>query len=310
MSIQFLGELRWVADFVGYEFPEGDEDAMDRIGGAWDNGSEEWSALNPELNWIRSNAMPAFQGQAAAAFAHRFKLLFDGNASVPKLATAMGAIGGLAKGTGTGIEKGKLQVLSAYAIAGFEISYAQAQTAATLGASEAEIPMIEESTIAAIRRVLTRRMNDILVELGKTLKQTTVSQIAKKSLVKTFEGEFQNMVIQAVQIANGHQKGINWGETEKIALADATGGAAQGAVGVLGKRVLKKFPMNPILQGGVVGYLSSMVKEAVASEAKHEPITLVSLLGSPIKSGITGAIRGVGGATVSTAPESVSEGGG
>ncbi len=310
MSIQFPGYLQWVAYLVGSQWPKGDEDAMYRIGSDWHNSSEQMSALIPELNRIRSSTMTVLQGQTAGAVDQQFKLLFDGNASVDKLATAMGALGDLAAGTGKSIEHTKLQILTSLAIAAFEISWALAQTAATLGASDAEIPIIEGSTIAAIRQVVTGVMKDIMVDLGETMTKTTVSRIVKKSLVKTAEGVGQDLLIQAVQDANGHQVGINWDETEKVALANATGGAAQGAVSILGKRMLEGVSMNPYLQGELVGYSSGVAKQVVGSVATGKAIDPVSLLGSPIKSAITGGIRGGRGATVSTAPESDSEGSG
>jgi hypothetical protein len=310
MSIQIPGYLQWVAYLVGSQWPKGDEDAMYRIGSDWHNSSEQMSALIPELNRIRSSTMAVLQGQTAGAVDQQFKLLFDGHASVDKLATAMGALGDLAAGTGKSIEGTKLQILTSLAIAAFEISYALAQTDATLGASDAEIPIIEGSTIAAIRQVVTGAMKDILVNLGETMTKTTVSRIVKKSLVKTAEGVGQDLFIQAVQDANGDQVGINWGQTEKVALADATGGAAQGAVSIVGKSMLKNVSMNPYLQGGLVGYSSGVAKQEVGSVATGKAIDPVSLLGSPIKSAITGGIRGGGGATVNTAPESVSEGSG
>jgi hypothetical protein len=310
MSIQIPGCLQWVAYLVGSQWPEGDEDAMYRIGSDWHNSSEQMSAQIPELNRICSSTMTVLQGQTARAADRQFKLLFDGNASVDKLATAMGALGDLAAGTGKSIEGTKLQILTSLAIAAFEISYALAQTAATLGASDAEILIIEESTTAAIREVVTKAMNDILVDLGETMTKTTVSRIVKKALVKTAEGVGQDLFIQAVQDADGHQVGIDWGQLEKVALADAAGGAAQGAISIVGKRMLKGVSMDPYLQGGLVGYISGVAKQVVGSAATGKAIDPVSLLGSPIKSAITGGIRGGGGATISTALESVSEGSG
>jgi hypothetical protein len=307
MSIEIPGYLQWVAYLVGSQWPKGDEDAMYRIGSDWHNSAEQMSALNPELNRIRSSTMTVLQGQTAGAADQQFKLLFDSNASVDKLATAMGALGDLAAATGKSIEGTKLQILTSLAIAAFEISYALAQTAATAAASDVEILIIEESTIAAIRQAVTEAMNDILVDLGEAMTKTTVSRIVKKALVKTAEGVGQNLFIQAVQDANGHQVGINWEEMEKVALADATGGAAQGAVSIVGKSIFKSVSMNPYLQGELVGYSSGVAKQVVGSVATGKPIDPVSLLGSPIKSAITGGIRGGAGATVSTAPESVSE---
>jgi hypothetical protein len=310
MSIEIPGYLQWVAYLVGSQWPKGDEDAMYRIASAWHNSSEQMSALIPELNRIRSSTMTVLQGQTAGAADQQFKLLFDGNASVDKLASAMGALGDLAAADGKSIEGTKLQILTSLAIAAFEISYALAQTAATAAVSDAEILIIDESTIAAIRRAVTGAMKDILVDLSETMTKTTVSRIVKKALVKTAEGVGQNLFVQAVQDANGHQVGINWGETEKVALADATGGAAQGAVSIVGKSILKNVSMNPYLQGELVGYSSGVAKQVVGSVATGKPIDPVSLLGSPIKSAITGGIRGGGGTTVSTARENVSEGSG
>lgn len=307
MGIQIPGYLQWVAYLVGSQWPKGDEDAMYRIGNHWHNSSEQISALIPELNRIRSSRAAVLQGETAEAVDQQFKLLLDGDTSVDKLATAMGALGDLAAGTGKNIERTKLQILTSLAIAAFEISWALAQTAATLGASDAEILLVEESTIAAIRQAVTELMSDIMVDLGKAMTKTTVSRIVKKSLVKMAEGVGQDLFVQAVQDADGHQVGINWEETEKVALGSATGGAAQGAVSILGKGVLKGVSMNPYVQGGLVGYSSGVVKQVVGSLAEGKSIDPVSLLGSPIKSGITGAIRGGGGATVSTAPDSVAE---
>jgi hypothetical protein len=308
MSIQIPGCLQWVAYLVGSAWPKGDEDAMYRIGNDWHNSSEQISALIPELNRIRSSTTAVLQGQTAQAADQQFKLLFDGKTSVGTLATAMGALGDLAAGTGKNIEHTKLEILTSLAIAAFEISWALAQTAATLGASDdVEILLIEESTIAAIRQAVTEGMRDIMVDLGETMTKTTVSRIVKKALVKMAEGVGQDLFVQAVQDADGHQVGINWAETEKVALANATGGAAQGAVSILGKRVLNSVSMNPYLQGELVGYSSGVVKQVVGSLAEGKAIDPLSLLGSPIKSGITGGIRGGAGATVSTAADSVAE---
>src|SRR6185437_14497247 len=94
----------------------------------------------------------------------------------------------------------------------------------------------------------------------------------------------------------------------KVALANAFGGAAQGEVSVVGKRTLKRVSMSPVLQGELVSYGSGVAKQVVGSVATGEKIDPVSLLGGPIKSAVTGGIRGGGGTTtVSTATEGVAE---
>jgi len=308
MSIQIPGYLQWVAYLVGSQWPDVDEDAMERIGGDWHNSREQMSALIPELNRICSSTMTVMQGQTAVAADRQFKLLFDGDASMDKLVSALGALGDLAASTGKRVEYAKLQILTSLAIAAFEISWAMAQTSATLGASSAEILIIERCTLATVRRVVAELMKDILVDLSEAMTKTTVHRIVKKSVVKTAEGVGQDLFIQGAQGANRHQVGINWAQTEKVAQANATGGAAQGAVSILGKGMSQSVSMNPYLEGGLVGYGSGVAKQVVGSAATDKPIDPVSLFGSPIKSAITGGIRGGRAATTTTAPEKVSEG--
>jgi hypothetical protein len=302
MSIQIPAELHEVAYLVGKRWPEGDEDGMYEIGRILQKFSEQLSALIPALNRIRARTLEVLRGQTATAADSQFKLLFDGSASVHKLATAMGALADLAMVAAKGIVHTKLSILTSLAIAAFEIAWARAQTAATFGASEAEIPIIEISTIAAIRRTVTRHMNEIMVKSAKVMTKTNVRRIAKKSAVKTGEGVGQELFIEAVQ------GDLNLKQVKKVALANATGGAAPGAVSVVGKRMLKGASMSPVLQGELISYGSGVAKQVVGSVATGEKIDPVSLVGSPIKSAVTGGIRGGGGTTtVSTATASDSE---
>src|SRR5258708_17385879 len=179
------------------------------------------TGLIPELNRMRSSTMSAVQGQTAGAADKQFKLLFDGEASVDKLAMAMAALGDLADGTGKSIEYTKLQIFTSLAIAAFEISWALAQTSVTLGASAAEIPIIEGCTSAAIRQAVSTLLREIISDLGKTLTKTMVSRIVKKAGVETAEGVGQALFIQTVQQANGHQHGFDWNEAGLVALSNA-----------------------------------------------------------------------------------------
>jgi hypothetical protein len=287
VSLQIPGSLQWVAYLIGSEWPKGDEDAMYRIGDDWRTHAEQMTALIPELNQMRSNTMSVLQGQTAGAADKQFKLLFDGDASVDKLAKAMAALGDLADSTGKNIEYTKLQILTSLAIAAFEISWALAQTSVTFGASAAEIPVIEGCTAAAIRQVVSTLLRDIMSDLGKALTKTTVQRIIKKAGVETAEAVGQDLFIQSVQQAKGHQHGFDWGAVEKVALSNAAGGAAQGTVSLYGKRMLG----DSWLKGAVVGYTSGMAKKAAGSLASGKNIDIVSVLGSA-STAATGAIRG------------------
>jgi hypothetical protein len=287
VSLQIPGALQWVSYLVGSEWPKGDEDAMFRIGDDWRTQAVHMTGLIPELNRMRSATMLALQGVTAGAADEQFKLLFDGDASVDKLANAMTALGDLADGTGKNIEYTKLQILTSLAIAAFEISWAIAQTSVTFGASAAQIPLIEASTSAAIRQAVSMLLRDIMSDLGTAMTKTTVQRILKKAGVEMAEAVGQDLFIQSVQRANGHQKGIDWNAVGQVALANAAGGAAQGTVSLYGRRVLG----DSWAKGAVVGYASGMAKKVVGSLATGQPIDIVSVLGSA-STAATGAIRG------------------
>jgi hypothetical protein len=302
MTLQIPPALAWVSYLVGSQWPKGDEDAMFRIGDDWTTHAEGMTALIPELNRMRASTMSALQGITAGAADDQFKLLFDGEASVDKLAKAMAALGDLADGTGKNIEYTKLQILTSLAIAAFEISWALAQTSVTFGASAAEIPAIEGATSAAIRQTVSTLLRRIMSDLGKAMTKTTVQRIVKKAGVETAEAVGQDLFIQSVQQAKGHQSGFDWNAAGKVALANAAGGAAQGTVGTYGRRVLG----DSWLKGAVVGYTSGMAKKVAGSLATGNQIDIVSVLGSA-STAATGSIRGgrAGHTTTSPTAESV-----
>lgn len=260
---------------------------MFRIGSDWRASAEEMTALIPDLNRMRASTMSALQGVTAGAADGQFKLLFDGDASVDKLADAMAALGGLADGTGKNIEYTKLQILTSLAIAAFEISWALAQTSATFGASAAQIPIIEGATSAAIRQTISMLLRRIVSDLGTAMTRTTVDRIVKKAGVEMAEAVGQDLFIESVQQANGHQQGFDWDQAGLVAVSNAAGGAAQGTVSLYGRRVLG----DSWAKGAVAGYASGMAKKVAGSVSTGQEIDIVSVLGSA-STAATGSIRG------------------
>jgi hypothetical protein len=297
VTLQIPGYLQWVSYLVGSQWPKGDEDAMFRIGSDWRTSGEDMAGLIPELNRMRSATMSALQGVTAGEADDQLRLLFDGDASVDKLAQAMAALGDLADGTGKKIEYTKLQILTSLAIAAFEISWALAQTSVTFGASAAQIPVIEATTSAAIRQAVSMLLRDIVTDLGSAMSKTMVQRIIKKAGVEMTEAVGQELFIQSIQQANGHQKGFDWNKIGVVAAANGVGGAAQGTVSIVGQRVLG----NSTLKGAVVGYGAGMAKEVAGSLATGQPIDIVSVLGSA-PTAATGAVRGRAAARNSAQP--------
>lgn len=303
VTLQIPGSLQWVSYLVGSQWPKGDEDAMYRIGGEWGDRAEQLTALIPELNRMRASTSAVLQGVTAGAADGEFALLFDGDASVDKLAEAMAALGTLAESTGKNIEYTKLQILTSLAIAAFEISWALAQTSVTFGASAAQIPLIEGTTSAAIRQVVSMLLKDIMTDLGKAMTKTTVHRIIKKSGVEAAEALGQELFIQSVQQSKGHQNGVDWDRLGVVALANSVGGATQGTVSIYGQRAVG----NSALKGAAVGYVAGMSKKVTGALATGQNIDPVSVLGS-VPTAVTGGVRGRAAARSTTA--STADGGG
>ena len=303
MTLQIPGYLQWVSYLVGSQWPKGDEDAMFRIGGQWHTRADEMTTLIPELNRMRASTMSVLQGVTAGAADEQFELLFDGDASVDKLAKAMAALGDLSEGTGKNIEFTKLQILTSLAIAAFEISWALAQTSVTFGASAAQIPVIEMTTSAVIRQAVSMSLRNIMSDLGSAMTKTMVQRIIKKAGVEMAEAVGQNLFIQGIQQANGHQKGLDWQQVGVVAVSNGVGGAAQGTVTIFGQRALG----DSTLKGAVVGYGAGMAKKVTGALATGQPIDIVSVLGSA-PTAATGAIRGRAAARNTATQTSEAEG--
>ncbi|CRZ17744.1 WXG100-like domain-containing protein [Mycolicibacterium neworleansense] len=287
VTLQIPAALQWVSYLVGSQWPKGDEDAMYRIGGEWGDRAEQLRALIPELNRMRASTSAVLQGVTAGAADGQFALLFDGDASVDKLADAMAALGTLSESTGKNIEYTKLQILTSLAIAAFEISWALAQTSVTFGASAAQIPLIEGTTTAAIRQMVAVLLKDVMTDLGKAMTKTTVHRIIKKSGVEAAEALGQELFIQGVQQSKGHQNGVDWNRLGTVAVANSVGGAAQGTVSIYGQRALG----NSALKGAAVGYVAGMSKKVTGALATGQAIDPVSVLGS-VPTAVTGGVRG------------------
>jgi len=104
MRLERESILQWVSYLGGSQWPKGDEDAMYRIGAGWHTHAEKISGQIPDLSRVRYNTLTSLQGETAEAADKQFTLLFDGDASVDKLAEAMAALGDLVESTGKSIE--------------------------------------------------------------------------------------------------------------------------------------------------------------------------------------------------------------
>nr|CRL74535.1 hypothetical protein CPGR_03710 [Mycolicibacterium komanii] len=260
---------------------------MYRIAEAWRAAARDVALMIPDLDSARRRALSPLDGLTADVAAVEFEMLFDGAASVEALAEAMTALGDLAEQTGKNIDYTKLKINTSLAIAAAEIAWALAQTSVTAGVSAAQIPIIEGCTAAAIRHLVAMLLRDTIAGLGSTMRRTMVHRIVKKSGVETTEAVGQELFIQSIQRARGRHQTFDWNKVALVAAANAAGGAVQGTVSDVGRRLVG----DSTLMGALVGYSAGMAKTVSGALATGQPVDIVAVLGST-STAATGAVRG------------------
>ena len=301
MTIEIPPELEWVSYLAGSEWPQGDEDAMFRIGGHWRNSADDLATLIPDLNRVRQETIESLSGETATAADEQFKKLFDGDYSVDKLVDAMAAVGDLAWDQGTQIEYTKLQVLSTLAIIAAEIAWAINNSWETLGASLAWIPTFEGFGIAVIRQIA----NEFLKRIRVAITEAATTAFAVKALQMAGTGAAvgvgiglgQELAIQLYQESEGHRHEINWGQVGKVAL----GGAVGGGVGALAHGPLATAfgPSNSIvgkaIKGTVVAFGSGVAGGVGGALAAGGGLDGKEIFGGAGGGAPSGAVHGAAG---------------
>ncbi|MBA0047868.1 DNA/RNA non-specific endonuclease [Mycobacteroides sp. LB1] len=225
MTIEIPGWLQWVSYLAGSEWPEGDEDAMQRLKAAWQASASEFRDLIPETNRVRAETTHAVIGQSANAIDAEFAKLFDGDYSLDKLAQALEAIGEMAGMHGTEIQYIKMLVLSTLAIAAVQISFAIAAAPETFGGSLAEIPVVEAITISTIRQLGAWLLKRILETAAKAFTKTAVKRLVKSVGIQLAIAGSQDFGIQTLQNALGTRHGYDVDRLIDTAVASTVGAA-------------------------------------------------------------------------------------
>lgn len=291
MGITIPGWLQWVSYLAGSEWPQGDETAMFRIGEDWHASAGDLKDLVPDLDRVHSETMSVLLGETANAFDDQFAKLFGGDYSVDKLATAMSALGDLAKNCGTQIEYTKIQILSTLAIAAAEIGFALAASPETFGASLALIPGIEALTMAAVRTFVTQLLSSIAEQVAQASLQTVLKALAIHILA---DGLGQEIAIQAYQVGAGHRGGFDAKQIGQVELAALTGRAVGAPVNRGVSRALgpASNPVSGAVKGAVSGYAGGVAGNAAGIAAVGGEFNAAGLFGSGVPGGVSGGVRG------------------
>ncbi|OBB97167.1 alpha/beta hydrolase [Mycolicibacterium peregrinum] len=304
MTIQIPGYLQWVSYLTGSEWPQGDEDAMRRIGDYWRDAADDLSDLIPDLNRVRSETLSVLMGETADAAEEQFAMLFDGDYSVDKLSQAMSALGDLADGAGTEIEYTKLQILTSLAIAAAEIAWALAAAPETFGGSLGLIPVTEAATMMAVRQIVAMLLRQLVKKLGEAMTKTLVRRLLREAAQEIAIGLGQELAIQGFQAAQGNRDGIDWKQAGIVAAASGIGGAVGSPVGEGLTRAMGRSdnPVTNALKGALSGYGAGIAGNVAGTLGTGGELDAVSIFGGAASSAATGGVHGAKSGSHSNSP--------
>lgn len=285
MTITIPGSLQWVAYLVGEEWPEGDEDAMKRLGSGWRTSSGELKDIVPDLNRIKEEIRASFSGESADAVDKVFKDWFEGDYALDKLSEAMDGLADLSDAHAMQVQYTKLMILTSLGIAAVEIAFALASAWATFGGSLGTIPIIEALTTMAVRQAMSQLLRQIVEKLAEAGARTAIKQlvkefgetVAKQAAKKAAErvarqvarstaqkialgasrvaanvvfetaiGVGQEVGIQAYQINDGMRDKFNTGQIRDTAISSAAGALGGQATAFGAGKLLKNTPLGQI----------------------------------------------------------------
>ncbi len=215
-----LDVLGWVA---GTSWPAGDEDGMYGLSGDWSAAASSYRAAMPGVAAAKSQTQAAYpQGAGGAQMVSVLDQLHD---DLDRIAQICDSNSDSCNQYGEQIESAKMMMITSLELLAFDLAAAWA--------AGPFAPAVDAGEIAATRvtvEIIAKRLAEWLIE--HVVKQAAISAM-------------QNLLIQAMEVMEGHLKDINWGE---VGISAAVGGAG-GLAGGLGHGLLSNA-LDDVLKDG------------------------------------------------------------
>jgi RelA/SpoT family protein len=272
--MQLPPELTWLEWVVGTDWPDGDEDALWRMRDAWMTAAHQVRDIIGDGETAYFQVIGGMAGTAADQFTAYWQQFAEGDQSyLAKLAHACESLAQHCDSTATEIEYAKYQFIIFLIILACQIAYMLAMAAPTFGASTAGIPVAEVATQSLIRVIAQNVLRSIIM----FVLQNVVTDV----------------VIQMVQLGEGHRTHFDASKTIHAAVDGAISGAIFGVVGTgihLGAAKiapnLGESMLGRIGEGAATNVLGSLA----TSVATGQPLTLEGLA----KQATAGAVGSAG----------------
>ncbi|MFJ5922640.1 hypothetical protein ACIQF6_08525 [Kitasatospora sp. NPDC092948] len=201
MGVVLPGELVWVLDLIGINWPNVDEDEYREMASELRDLA---GSLVADRDYI-SAAAQDFLGISAGAGAEAFQAHWSkvADTHMPQVAEAIRLFATGLDGAALVITGAKLAAVAQLVVLATEVIAAQAAAPFTFGLSEAGALGATQATRMIVKRLLKEAEQQLLSQL---------LQLVEGPVFAALGNIAQDLVVQLARNALGAQKGIDWGE--------------------------------------------------------------------------------------------------
>lgn len=166
MAVMLPGEVSWLLNMLGFEWPEGNEDRVFEYANRWMSYGGEVGETTGTANAAADHAVSTNVGEAMEAFRARLAEPEGVQDVADKLSRAGNLTGGVLLIIGAAIIALKIAFVVNLVLLAIQIAQAVAAAAATFGASMAWIPIAREIARRAIEFAINMGIEMLLGGAG------------------------------------------------------------------------------------------------------------------------------------------------
>lgn len=323
MSLTLPGELVWVLDLLGYNWPEADEEALHQVAETWRGFGAQLEKIEAEGEGFARTVVAANVGSATEGFSKDWGAYTGANGEdryLPDAKLACEVIALAFDAAAIAVLTAKLSVIAQLIALAIEIIAAQAAAPFTFGLSELGAMGATQATRVIVRELLDRLKKEVMEAVTKAMEHATVDalkKVAKRVVKEQVQQIVQEKVVDAAkEKAREAAVGMaqNVGQQSIEAYFDARSGIDLGETADVAKKAGGEYldGLKTEVTGGegssVAGYLDPNTyidrgTEAVTGAAGDRVLRGVDAL-----SGRGGAAGGEQGSAESTPPADPSTG--
>ncbi|MGC9542581.1 PE-PGRS family protein [Streptomyces sp. UG1] len=243
MSLTLPGEIVWVLDLLGYNWPEADEEALHKVAETWRGFGAELEKIQSQGEGFARTVQASNFGEAIEGFSKDWGAYTGANGEdsyLPDAQTACEVIAFAFDAAAIAVLTAKLAVIAQLVALAIEIIAAQAAAPFTFGLSEIGALGATQATRLIVRELLDRLKKEVMEAITQAMEHATMDALKKlaKKVVKDQAKQFvqekvvdaakdkareaavgmaQNVGQQSIEAYFDARSGIDLGETADVA---------------------------------------------------------------------------------------------